>query len=138
MSKTVKKGRLSVAETFYIEGNVGAKSVEQIAKDLNRSVSVVQKVVDAIPAAEVPSTAPQTLPMKDEADDSVAHVYDPNKIIENTRVRHRNGRKIGAIMTEAASVQGERVSVKDGQFVSKNQPKPPNRLTDGAIHRPLG
>ena len=38
-----KKGKLSTAEKFYIEQNVGEKDVKTVAKDLNRSESVVQK-----------------------------------------------------------------------------------------------
>lgn len=144
MSKTVKKGRLSTAEVFYIEGNVDAKSVEEIAKDLNRSVPVVQKVVDAIPPKQATPVVPdEQVKTGDPVDDAITGTQyrGPlrSTLMDKMRVRDgRNGKKIGAVMTEAGSIESGKVSVKDGAYVVKDQPKAPNRYTDGSIFKPLG
>lgn len=155
MSKEVKKGRLSKVEEFYIHNNMKDKSVQDIAADLGRSVAVVSKYIagkqeDPInsPDTEAPTTIPSPsepveTPPADPVDAAITGTqYNGplrNSLLNRMRVRDgRNGRKIGAIMTESASIDSGKVSVKDGAFVVKDQPKPKNRYTDGAIFKPLG
>jgi len=56
----VKRGPLSKAEIFYIEGHQSKLSVQEIASDLNRAVAVVAKQIKKNPPKEdVPNIGDQ-------------------------------------------------------------------------------
>ena len=54
-----KSGALSKVELFYIEGNRGDKTPEEIADDLGRSIPLIEKTVAELPelVAEPPKMA---------------------------------------------------------------------------------
>ena len=46
-----KKGPLGKAEVFYVKGHYEEQTVEQIAKDLDRALSLIRKQVDTFKAS---------------------------------------------------------------------------------------
>ena len=49
VKKSLKKGRLSKAETFYIENNPENLTIEAMAAELNRSEATIQAAIDKAP-----------------------------------------------------------------------------------------
>jgi IS30 family transposase len=57
MTSKVKRGPLNKAEIFYIDGNQQTMTAEQIAGDLNRSVTTIKNYIQKNPTKEKKLTA---------------------------------------------------------------------------------
>lgn len=117
MTEFTKKGRLSKVELSYIEHSPD-KSIEEIAKDLNRSVNVVQKAMDAI-KKEASEKRKGTVEQTEKQETQMM------KLMGRKTVKGRTGI---AIMTKEASELSD--------ATRSNRIK--NKKINDAIHKPLG
>ena len=114
----VKRGKLSNVEKFYIEGNSEA-SVEDIAKELDRSVNVVQKHLDS-----------KGVPTKTVETEVVEESTKPKetRFLQQMGRHERAGQKVATVMTGAAS-----------EIADENRHiHTANKKIQEAIHRPRG
>lgn len=111
----VKKGRLTKAEKYYIEGNTNLP-VEDIAKDLDRSVPVIEKHL-----------AQLDLPKEEPAPAKPEKKEDP-KILQLMGRKERAGQHVATVMTPAASELAD--ETRPNRIV--------NKKIQAAIHKPRG
>ncbi len=108
-----KRGKLSKVEEFYILNNREA-GVESLARELDRTVNAVQKVLDANPTEEEPKK------------EGVVAIYPKAGPLMGRKTR--NGKNVATVMTPGASEAGD-----------TKQPSVPSRyINDTTIHKPLG
>ena len=84
----MKKGRLTKAELYYIQGNSDMKA-EDIAKDLDRSVELIKK---NLPIKKEEKEPPKTTKVKNEP-----------PMLQKMGRHSRNGENIATVMTQSAS-----------------------------------
>lgn len=141
---TVKRGRLSKAEEYYIQGNRLSKTPVEIASDLGRSESVVKKAIENLPIVDTvnppPNAVEDTKPEEnlvkvpnpgDDAREAIAQVYkgvNMKDSVKRARVKHK-GRKTGIVMTEEISGKSD---VRDKGLKSGS------RMTEDSIFKPHG
>ena len=115
----MKRGKMSKAELNYIATN-RIMLVEQLAKDLDRSEDLVQKLVDALPPVEAPK------PKEMSADAQFMRGQ-----VSRGRIKHPNraDKTIGNVMTAAMSQTADEQRIK-------NQPGQ-SRYTEGSIYKPF-
>lgn len=120
-----KRGKLSKVETCYIENNRD-KTVAEIALELDRTESAVEKHLATLPEVEVEVQEEQP------RSDVTSPIYSPddNPMRQAIGRRTKEGRGGVAIWNAAASQQAE--STRDRRV---NQG---NRHTKDAIHKPFG
>jgi hypothetical protein len=110
----VKKGKLNKAEKFYIEGN-SQKSTEDIAADLDRSVTIVEKHL-----ATIPKTTPTEVQQEATNDEGEAQMF---KLMGRHK---RQGQHVATVMTRAASELAD----------ATRGPRTLNKKLQQAIHKP--
>jgi len=112
----VKRGKLNRVELYYIEGNSNL-TVEEIAKELDRSVPLVKKALENIGVIEA---APVEEPVENKK---------PESAMAKAMGRHeRNGQPVCAVMTKAASELAD--ATRPARMV--------NKKIQEAIHKPRG
>lgn len=143
MAKTLKRGRLSKAEEYYIQGNRLSKTPSQIAEELGRSTSVVKKAIDNLPVVDITQAPPDAVEHKEEqegilnvpkpgeeARETIAKIYDGvnmKQAVRRARVKHK-GKTTGIVMTEEISGKSDSITGLRGK----------SRMTEGAIFKPHG
>lgn len=111
----MKKGRLSKAELYYIEGN-SDRPAEEIAKDLDRNIELVKKYM-----VEKPKDSEKTKKTKK------VKKNEP-EILTRMGRHERNGENVATVMTQAAS-----------EYADACRPQRiANKKMNEAIHKPKG
>jgi hypothetical protein len=108
----VKRGALSNVEKFFIEGNAELP-VEDIAKELDRSVKIVQKHLNSVDTKPKPKPEPEP-------------VNPESRFLQNMGRHERAGEKVATVMTKSASEEADRT--RPQRLV--------NRKLQDAIHKP--
>ncbi len=116
----MKKGRASNVEIFYVLNN--EKSVEDLAKDLDRSTNFVEKILKDKPKASTTTVKPPQEGVTTIKKTTVGDLMGKTE---------RNGQVTSTVMTEAASGRADGSTKKNKVF--GNSP----RLKD-SLYKPLG
>jgi len=114
----VKRGKLSSIEKFYIEGNANLP-VDDIATELDRSVNIVQKHLDAVTTKPAKKTKVKKKAQKQPKDPQFQQLMGR---------KERKGEKVATVMTRSAS-----------ELADDQRPKRLlNKKVQSAIHKPRG
>lgn len=149
----MKKGPVSKKELAFVEANTKDMSVADIAKALDRSETLVAKLVGAVPITDAVPAIDKVLEAPFNQADFDAAKFADQKLKEKETLRNvtdvykgynlgkgspirkqqrivdrRTGKKTGVIMTEAAS------GVAEANKTSIDSVK----LPTGVIHKPMG
>jgi hypothetical protein len=111
----MKRGKLSKVELEYIENNHQSVGVGDIAKNLDRTVDCIKKVIEQFPQAE-------------KKQESTTEVFENGRVRSLMGRRVINGKVAATVMTEAAS-----------EYADEERKKTvTTRHTENAICKPLG
>ena len=114
-----KAGKLTKSELFYIQSNPDNMTIHELAKELDRTPSLVAKyyVEKAESFPEEPSAPP-------------APIANSEAAMFKLMGRHeRKGKHVATVMTSAASELAD--ATRSGRLVDKNKMK-------NSIHKPKG
>lgn len=120
----MKRGKISNIEKFFVLNNKD-KTPEQLAKELDRSVEAVKKILDENPVEDT------TEENKSESEDKVTKVYhDEGRAGDLMGRKKRDGKKVATVMTPGASSAADDFR---GQLPNKES----RFMNEDTIHRPL-
>ena len=113
----VKRGALSKVEKYYIEGNC-TLPIEDIAKELDRSVNSVTKYIDTLTTTTSDTPATETVKAAVDGEPQMFKVMGRHE---------RNGENVATVMTSAASELADATRSK----------RIMNKKLQSAIHKPI-